>query len=347
MNLPAHLAPQPVAHPAAQAAAQPLPFQPISFQVSEEQKLALLEYWRSIKKRKWAILGLGAAAAVVAAAVSLAITPIYSATNTVQIEAGTGKIVSIEDIYSGGMQAKEHYQTQVEILKSREVADRTVRSLKLWNHPEFDASKTQGGFLAEAKTMLGLGTEKPHSEAELISAATKELMERSSIEPVRLSQLVKVSVESADPALAAKLANALADNYILNDREARFKVSQQASSFLQERLGDLRAKLGESEQALQAYRQSKGIVNLGGSAQTLAGQQVGGTNQQLVEARAKRMQLEAAYSQVRAAPGGDYSGVPWVARDPAVALALARVNELSQKLAQLSQTEVAPGNRSS
>ena len=79
-------------------------------------------------------------------------------------------------------------------------------------------------------------------------------------------------------------------------------------------------------------------MSLGGSAQTLAGQQVGGTNEQLVVARAKRMQLESAYAQVNSAPGGDYAGVPWVAREPSVAMAQTRVNEINQRLAQLSQT---------
>lgn len=313
-------------------------FSPISFQVSDDQKLELLEHWRSIRKRKWPILGLSLVASLLAAAISLAMTPIYLGTATVQIEAANSKIVSIEDVYGGGFQAKEHYQTQVEILKSREVAERTVVALKLWEHAEYDPRKSGDGFFTQAKSMLGMGAPRPTTEAELIASATKALMENTSIEPVRLSQLVKVKVEATDPGLAARLANSLAENYILNDRESRFKVSQQASQFLQDRLGDLRKKLSESEQSLQAYRQEKGIVSLGGSAQTLAGQQVGGTNEQLVAARAKRMQLESAYAQVTSAPGGDYAGVPWVAREPAVALAQSRVNEISQRLAQLSQT---------
>ena len=319
--------------------ANPAAFSPINFQVSEEQKLELLENWRSIRKRKWPILGLSFVAAVLAAAISLAMTPIYLGTATVQIEPPNSKIISIEDVYGGGFQAKEHYQTQVEVLKSREVAERTVTALKLWENPGYDPRKAGNGFFTEVKNMLGMGAPRPGTEEELKASATKTLMENTSIEPVRLSQLVKVNVEAADPKLAAKLANALAENYILNDREARFKVSQQASQFLQDRLGDLRQKLGESEQALQAYRQSKGIVSLGGSAQTLAGQQVGGTNEQLVVARAKRMQLESAYQQVSSAPlGSDYSGVPWIAREPGVSMALAKVNELKQRLALLSET---------
>lgn len=320
------------------APAEAPPFQPISFQVSDEQKLELLEHWRSIRKRKWAILGVGLAAAVVAGAISFALTPIYQSTATVQIEQGQSKIVSIEDIYSGGMQAKEHYQTQVEILKGREVAERTAKALKLWEQPEYDPRRQGDGLLTQAKAMLGMGAARPRTDEDLLRSATERLMSNTSVDPVRLSQLVKVSVAGEDPALATRLANTLAEQYILNDREAKFKVSQQASQFLQERLGDLRAKLSESEQALQTYRQNKGIVSLGGSAQTLAGQQVGGTNEQLVAARARRLQLEAAYQQVAAAPKGQYDGVPWVMREPAVAAAQARVIDANQRLTQLQET---------
>lgn len=327
--------------PARTELADPATFQPIGFQLSDEHKLELLEHWRSIKMRKWPILGLAAVAAVVATAVSLAMTPIYQATATVQIESGPGKLVSIQDIYSAGAQVKEHYQTQVEILKSREVAERTVRALKLWQHPEFDPLRGSAGPSGLIKQALGIASVEKKDEDALVAAATKALMEAATVDPVRLSQLVKVNVESADPALSAKLANALAENYILNDREARFKVSQQASGFLQDRLGALREALAKSEQDLQDYRQSKGIVSLGGSAQTLAGQQVGGTNAQLVDARARRLQLESAYQQVQAAPTGDYSGVPWVARDATVLQAQARVNELTQRQAQLSEAQGA------
>ncbi|MDP3293529.1 MAG: polysaccharide biosynthesis tyrosine autokinase [Nevskia sp.] len=339
MNLPT-----PLSTPPSFSTALAEPFQPIGIQVSDEQKLELLEYWFSIKKRKWAILGFAAACAVVAGAISFAVTPVYQGVSTVQIEPGQSKLVSFEDVYGGAIQAKEHYQTQIEILKSREVAERTAKALKLWDNPEYAPDEHADGLVAKLKTMMGLGALQPPTEDDYLRGATKQLQDNISIEPVRLSQLVKVNVESTDPALAAKLANALAENYILNDRLAKFQVSQQASKFLQEQLGDLGEKLRESEQALQTYRQSKGIVSLGGSAQTLAGQQVGGTNEQLVAAQARRLQLETVYQQVARASKEQYGGISWIMRDTSVLGAQARVTELTQKLAQQSQTLGARNN---
>ncbi len=313
-------------------------FRPIGAEQHNEDNIDLLEYWHSVKKRKWAILGFAAASAVLAGAISFAITPIYQGISTVQIEPRATKLVSIEDVYGGAVQATEHYLTQTEIMKSREVAERTVKALKLWELPEYSPKKKSDGLLTQIKVMLGLGSLQPATEEALIQSATDQLRGNISVVPVKNSQLVKLQVAATDPGEAARLANAVAENYIINDRQSRFQVSQQASQYIQDQLGDLRTKLRQSEQALQAYRQKKGIISLGGSAQTLAGQQVGGTNERFVAARSNRMQLEAANQQLNAVPRGQYSAVPSIMRDPSVITAQARVTELTQKLAQLSET---------
>ena len=81
MNVPVIPSPTPVSQ-----ASQYAPFAPVSLAVSEEQKLVLIEYWRSVAKRKWAILALAAVVAVLAGAVALSLTPVYRSTATVLID---------------------------------------------------------------------------------------------------------------------------------------------------------------------------------------------------------------------------------------------------------------------
>lgn len=346
--LPTTPAPLALAQPQAPAPAHPgfAPppvFAPLNFGVSAEQKLELLELWRSIHKRRWLILGLGLVAAVLAAVVAMALTPIYRSTATVLIEASKGKILSIEDIYAG-QQQREHYQTQVEILKSREVAERTVRALKLHEHPDFDPRQAQPGALAGLKATLGIGAVKTEwTEAEAVDAATRALMKQLTVDAVRLSQLVKVSFASPDKELAARVANTLAQQYIDSDRDARFKLSQEVSSFLQERLTTLRENLTRSEQALQAYREQRGIVSVAGSTSTLATQQIGGTSNQLLEARNRRLALESAYQQVNAILDGNFADVPAVMRDPGVADAQRQLADVRRKLAEAA-TDLGPAH---
>ena len=260
-----------VAAPATPAQVAP-PFAPVQMGLSEESKLALLDHWRSIKKRKGPILGLATALAALGAAVAFSMTPVYRSTATVLIEPGKPKFLSMEDMLGSTMQSKEHYQTQIEILKSREVALRTVMTMKLWNHPDFDPRKADSGFGTRIKSMVGMAPQqKDWNDVTLAEAVTSGVMKNLTVEPIRLSQLVKVSFDSPDKALAARIANEVSSNYIESDRDAKFKLAQSLNGWLEKRASTLRDNLMASEKALQAYREEKGLISMNGSAQALAG----------------------------------------------------------------------------
>lgn len=313
--------------------------EPIHFHLSEDSRLALLDQWRAIKRYKLPILGLGLMTMLVAAAVAFALTPIYRSTATIMIESGKGKVVSIDDVYGSGAQAKEYFQSQVEILKSREVAVRAAAALKLWNHPEFDPRRPASGPNAWLKRLIGLEGKPVNWTDEMLAAASgQQLMHVTSVSPVRLSQLVKVSIESPDRILSTRIANGLAQAYIDADRDARFKVNQQAHSWLTTRLGELLAKLSESEKTLQKYREEQGLIDISGSTQTLLSQQVSNINARLADAKERRLRLASTYQEVARIANGDYSKVPVVVANNAVAQAINRELESEQRVATLQAT---------
>ncbi|NRT58273.1 GumC family protein [Sphaerotilus uruguayifluvii] len=322
-----------------QVPAQPAPpFAPVQIGLSEESKLALLDHWRSIKKRRWPILGLATALAALGAAVAFSMTPVYRSTATVLIEAGKPKFLSMDDMIGSAMQSKEQYQTQVEILKSREVAQRTVTALKLWNNPDFDPRKGEAGLSHRLKAMLGKGAAPTEWDDEKLAEAVVEpFMKAVTVEPVRLSQLVKVSFDSPDSRLAARVANELSSNYIDADRDAKFKLAQNLNGWLEKRATELRKNLEESELALQAYREEKGLVSLSGSAQALAGMQANEVTQRLIEARARRMQLEGTYNLIGGVSNGDYSNIPAVVNHPSVQEAIRQEAAAQKEVAELSE----------
>jgi capsular exopolysaccharide synthesis family protein len=311
--------------------AQPAPI------VSAEQRLELLEYWRSITKRKWAILALVAVVALVAGVIAYGLTPVYRATATVFIEPGKVNVVSIAEVYTTNQQ--QNLQTQSEILRSRKVAERTARELKLWDHPAFDPRQAKPSWRAQLMGMFGAKQAKPVWTQENLEKATiGALTGRLVVEPVRNSQLLRVSFESEDPVLAATVINTAVNQYINGDREARMKVAQQVSSYLQERLGSLRENLLKSEQALQAYREQNGIVSLGGSAQALPGRQFGDSADRLLAARARRLELESAYEQARASKPADYAAIPAIARNATVAETLKQMDTAQRNLSVMQET---------
>lgn len=305
-----------------------------------EDKLDIVEYWRSITKRKYPILAFGLAVALLAAVVVFVMTPIYRSTVTVLIEANKSKVVTIEDVYSGISQNREYFQTQVEIIKSRDVAIRAIQKTKLWEHEEFDPRPKGDSWISGVLSSIGFsdGEAKEWNEAALAEAVYGRFSKQLSIEPVRLSQLAKISFESRDPELAASVSNAVADVYIESDLEARYKMTKQASSWLQERLSSLKTKLDESERSLQNYRDKEGIADVKNATQSGAGKQIEEVMGRLVEARMKRAEAENAYNQIKAAPkGADLTSLPAVLRNPIVADAKKQELEAERRLSELSQ----------
>jgi polysaccharide biosynthesis transport protein len=307
--------------------------------IQDEEKLELLEYWRSIVKRKKEILALGTIVALLAAAIVFVLTPIYRATATVMVEASKSKVVSIEDVYSGMSQNKEYFQTQVEILKSREVAIKAIIATKLWDYPEFDPRTKEEGLLAGIKSSLGIGEPPPEWNDQTLADAIYENFDKKlSVQPIRLSQLINISFDSESPQLSAKVANAMAKAYIENDLDTRYEMTQQATNWLQERLGGLRGKLADAERALQEYREKQGIVDIKDVAQAGAGMEIEAIQSRLIDARIARTQAENTYRQIKnTKKGQDLTTNPLVLRNPLVADALRQMSDAQRTLNDLSQ----------
>ena len=266
--------------------------------------LDLVVYWRSIAKRKWAILGLGLIAAACAALYVNIVTPIYRSTATLLIEQTRAKVAPTEEVYSSVGETREYFQTQAEILKSRMLAVKVVDKLDLTEHPRFDPRLQKSALLARIAQQVGISREELQwTEAGLQQAVVGALMSRMIIEPVRLSQLIKVHFDSVDPVTAAEIANVIAQAYIESDIESRDSLGVRASDWLGGRLEELKKNVEDSEQALQQYRERARLIEMRGLAQSGATRQIEDQTARMIAARQRRFAAEHAYDQVNSATG--------------------------------------------
>ena len=306
----------------------------------EEGKLDFVEYWRTLRKYKWAILAFALAVTLVAGVIAFVMTPVYEAKTTLLIETNKQKVVTIEDVYGGVGASREYFQTQVEIIKSREVALKTINKLKLYDNPGYDPRLPKKGLSALIE-QAGFSTQeapREWTEAALSEAVLVRFMSNLSIEPIRLSQLVVVRFTSDDPALAAQVTNTLAKTYIENDLDARYQMTRTASVWLQEQLTGLKEKLTQSETVLQGYREKQGMVSVKEAAQSGAGQQMEQLQTRLIEARTRRAEVEATYKIVKeASSAGDLASQPAVLVSAQVADAKRQATEAARKLADVTQ----------
>ncbi|MGZ9014598.1 MAG: GumC family protein, partial [Burkholderiales bacterium] len=297
----------------------------------------LLLYWRGMAKRKWAIGAFAAVAAIAAAFVTLAMTPIYRATATVLIEQTRARIIAIEEVYSGVNANREHFETQAEVLSSHTLASSVIAKYNLTQHPEFDPRQQKSPFWRTALERVGVTFEKKEpSEKEIQSSVLDAFIRRTTVEPGRLNQLIRVSFDARDPQFAADMANAIVDTYIENDIGTRSGMTKRASDWLTERLSTLRANLEQSERALQQYREREQLVDTKGLAQSGVSRQVEELTRALVEARQKRSQAETAYQQTRGATA-NLEALPVIQRNPLMARFREIEGDTEKKVAELAK----------
>lgn len=318
--------------------------QSMSLPQEKAQFADLLEYWMTISKRKWDILGLTLAIVVLTMLVVSSIKPTYRSTATLLIEANKNKVVSIEEVYGGISSDREFFQTQVEILKSRELAEKVAVKLKLATHPEFDPRQQEPPFWKRWLASAGITAERfgfdeaeqktPAAQAADNKGITGAVRGRLEVQAVRGSQLIQVSFVATDPELAAKVANAYAETFIESDLDARYQMSQKASDWLAGRLGSLRQAVEASERALQQYREKERIVDAKGLAQSGVSSQFADLTKSQIAASQRRSEAEIRYNQIRAA-NGNYESLPAIASNPTVMKMRDLETEAEKKLADL------------
>ncbi|MDI9728285.1 GumC family protein [Stutzerimonas stutzeri] len=323
-------------------------------QDADDDEIDLLKLWQTIWYRKWGIISLVLVVTMVAVLAVLAITPIYRAAATLMIEQKGAKVVSIEQVYGLEGAGSEYLQTQFELLKSRALAERVVRQLNLTTHAEFDPRQQPEplidikGLLANfdfnkvvPATMPGdLEDPEALTEAEIFDQVTRSFMERVTIAPQGKSQLVQVQVEMADAQTAAIAANALANGFIESQLEATMEMSMTATNWMNSRLGELRTKLKDSEDRLQAFREAENLVDVDGVT-TISAAELSLTGDRMIDARRQRAEAESQYRQVQAMRGGGWqrlATIPAVLGHPLIqqfkteqAKAQAKVEELSKR----------------
>lgn len=294
--------------------------------VSTEQRAELREAWGSIVKRKWVILALAALVAMLAYMVRESLPPVYRAQVSMLLLGSSVGAPGVKDaneprLGGGG----DYLQTQLEVIRSRAVAERTVRALKLWEHPAVDPRIERPSSFERMLGSFGirLKPSKPQSgwaEEDLVNAATWTVLGGLDASPVRTTYIINVGFRHDNHDVAAKVVNELVKQYIEDVRFDRAARTSESSKQLLERLGPLREQLSRSEQALLSFRASRGIVSMGGTGMSPAGQQMGGMTDRLLEARAQRLALESAVTQVKAAASSaDYVKIAAVMREPAIA----------------------------
>ena len=318
-----------------------------------------MPYLQALWRSKFTLIGVVFMAMLLAILWVMSIVPTYRATAQLQIDNQEANVVSIEQVYGLDASSNDYLETQFALLRSRELAEKVVLKLGLMEHPEFDprqqvpSALDVGNLLRSLELSTLLPDLIPHefdfppepTQEDIFRHVVGGLMGRIAIDPVRGTKLVNIHVEMQDAQMAARIANLLGSEYIDGQLDAIMEVTVTAANWMNNRLVELKTKLQQSENALQAFKDENGLIDLGGGIVTVTAEELSVNNRRLVEAKAKQAEARSLYRQVQEIPKSDWrklSTVTVVLSHPLVqqfktqeAQASRRVEELSKRYGEL------------
>ncbi|HEY6939896.1 GumC family protein, partial [Dokdonella sp.] len=296
--------------------------------IEDEEDVDLLAYWRLLLKRRWLILGVISTAVALSLVWTLLTPPTYRATAVLQIDSDSLQVMQVQGFSPPpGSYDPEFNQTQYELLRSRALAERVAQDLDL---PGSDAlARAQApGWYERLRRLLSPGTPAlardggprdsdeeaavvasaddgaapSRSSAAELRTAARVIREGLVVEPVRNSHLVRVHYDAGAPALAARVANGLADGFIALTMDRQFGASSYARKYLEDQLAQLRSRLEDSERALVDFAQRENIVPTS-DGESLVGKNLADLNESLAKAQDQRIRAEARWKSAQSASG--------------------------------------------
>ena len=241
--------------------------------------------WRAlVRKRMWVIVPTALALVVSMIAVNR-IAPRYKSEARILIDGRENIFLRSNSERSEDRVGldPESVTSQVQLLLSRELARQVIKANKLGELPEFDPVLRGVSPLRTLLSMLGLGRDplKTTPEERVLGA----YFDRLTAYAVDKSRVMVVEFMSGDPELAERVANSIADNYLVLQQANRQNQAKSASQWLLVEIEGLRKKVADAEARVEEFR-AKSNLFIGTNNTTLANQQLGELNTPYNNARA-------------------------------------------------------------
>jgi polysaccharide biosynthesis transport protein len=189
-------------------------------------------------------------------------------------------------------------ESQVEILKSENIALSVIKDLNLSDDPEL---KERWGLVGKLLDLVVPPTIQ--SDTGLARRALATFLAKRIITRVSRTYVLDIGYTSLTPTRAALIANAIADAYIVGQLEGKYQATRRASAWLQDRIGELRRQASEADRAVEDYKEKNKIIAVGAGAsgagaRLLGEQQLEELNTQLGAARAAAEEARARLERI-------------------------------------------------
>ena len=290
--------------------APPTPMNPYGLAWAEEPEpeIDLMEYVRLLWAKKWLVVGVLLATVVFASAWALTRPKMYRAETKITIQPPPQLSNNQFDLAMSWWQMDRIIADQVEVIKTRALAERVVQRIGLASHPAFaNVDDPAGALLANIDA-----------------------------EPINDTFVVEVSLVGREQDAIAEWLNIYIEEYKAANIEDSLERTHEVYEVIQDRLDPLRAKLEESEQMLMEFSERDDAVLLADQDKNVITEQVNTLTTEYATAKAERIRLETKLNALRnlRATNVSVASFPEVLKDSTIQILMQQRNDLQMELTE-------------
>lgn len=194
-------------------------------------------------------------------------TPQFRATSVVILETQQESVVDLQSVVGGISGDTSEINSEVEVLRARSLMGKVVDRLDLTNDPEFNRRLRPPTFVEQTRAqVVSLLGQTPTRDRELDEQTVRDavvtnLLRQVTVRNVPSSFVFQITVETTNARKSALIADTIVDAYILNQLEVKFAATEQATSWLTDRVAELQVVLEDAKAEVSDFSASTNLVS--------------------------------------------------------------------------------------
>lgn len=234
-----------------------------------DTEIDLLSLLFTLWRGKWLIFGLTLTAILLGGYYAYAVAvPKYQASASLVLDVrGGGNVVDIESVISGVSTDEASINTELQVIRSSNLIREVVADLGLADDPEFNETlRAESSFSPSAirRHIQNIISTEP---AEILSAerelsrVVNEVRDIISASNQRNTYIFQISTKTESPEKSVAIVNALAEIYIENQIDEKFKATERAVVWLADRVRELEIELRNREDDVKALQAQGDLIS--------------------------------------------------------------------------------------
>jgi Mrp family chromosome partitioning ATPase len=294
----------------------------------DHEKLLVMDdtrqVWLFAQRNARLIITIAIAMTLVALLLAWVLPVRYQGSSIVMLNAHKMKLTGLEDAGPSIPPDSSTVRSEIDVIKSRSVIDRVIKDLGLAEDRDFvpGPSWTDRFFASEK--------DKEELENRARRICAEKLQKNLDVANDGRSFTIGINYFDHNAARAAQIANAFADEYLVDQLEVKFDLMQRANAWLAERIENLRTQVSNAEKAVADYKAAHNLEQV--KDQTVAQQQLSAVSIQITQASAELSQTQA---RMKAIKGGTSNGM----EASSAVLASPLIQQLKQQEAEVRRKE--------